>query len=386
MTDREGAGRRERADAFRTNPAPASQGEALDSEKLLLQFQKLLDLSREAVLVTDEHERIIFWNTGAERLYGWSREEALGKSPLRLLQTELPRSFEQIQNILQSEEHWDCELHQKTKRGDRVTVATRWAIWRNSGEVLGRFQLDTDVTRRKHAEEELRVLSGHLLTLRDEERRRLARDLHDSVGQLLAGATMNVSILAGQLLPQGFKGGDLLLEISRLLEQSVKEIRTISYLLHPPLLDEVGLLSALRWYVAGFSERSQIHVDLEVPEDIGRFRRELELAVFRIVQETLTNVHRHSGSASAKITLSRGQGRLRMKVEDRGSGMALPLNAESPKKRAPGVGISGIRERVRQLGGQMQIRSGTGGTTVEVLFPVEEAAPAIKAEVPPVSA
>jgi signal transduction histidine kinase len=129
----------------------------------------------------------------------------------------------------------------------------------------------------------------------------------------------------------------------------------------------------LKWYVAGFAERSQIKVDLEMPEDLGRFRRELELAVFRIVQETLTNVHRHSGSAGAKITLTRNQRQLRMKVEDNGRGMPLPLNIEASKRQnAAGVGISGIRERVRQLGGQMQIRSGSLGTTVEVFFPLEE--------------
>jgi PAS domain S-box-containing protein len=348
------------------------------AEALLKQCGELLDLSREAILVVNRDEKVIFWSLGAERLYEWTAHEAIGATPLELLQTELPRPLLQIKNILQQEEHWDCELRQKTKAGDSVTVATRWAQWRGqSGEVLGRFQLDTDITRRKQAEDELRILSGHLLTLRDEERRRLARDLHDSVGQLLAGATMNVSILAGQFPPEDGRTGELLAEVSKLLEQSVREIRTISYLLHPPLLDEIGLLSALRWYVSGFSERSQIQVELEIPEDLGRFRRELELAVFRIVQETLTNVHRHSGSASAKITLARQPRQLRIKVEDCGRGMAVPLNnAGGNKRNTPGVGISGIRERVRQLGGQMQIRSGTSGTTVEILFPIQEAVPA----------
>ena len=368
------------------NDALDSDDQDVGSETLLARCGKLLDFSREAILVVNREEKIIFWSLGAERLYGWSAEEAVGADPLELLQTELPRTMAQINNILQAEEHWDCELRQKRKAGDKVTVATRWALWRDHGEVLGRFQLDTDITRRKQAEDELRVLSGHLLTLRDEERRRLARDLHDSVGQLLAGATMNVSILSGQVSGEDSKAAELLSEISRLLEQSVKEIRTISYLLHPPLLDEIGLLSALRWYVAGFSERSQIQVDLEMPEDLGRFRRELELAVFRIVQETLTNVHRHSGSARAKITLTRGPRQLRMKVEDQGKGMALPLNMELGSKRAPGVGISGIRERVRQLGGQMQIRSGNSGTTVEVLFPLEDVSSSLPASAPGVGA
>jgi len=157
------------------------------------------------------------------------------------------------------------------------------------------------------------------------------------------------------------------------LDEALREIRTLSYLLHPPLLDEVGLLSALRWYVAGFSERSQIKVELEVPENLGRFRRELELALFRIVQESLTNVHRHSSSSTAKITVTRLPNQVRLKVEDQGKGMTLPLAVH--EQNSSGVGISGIRERVRQLGGQMQIRSGNWGTALEVLFPVEESAP-----------
>lgn len=363
------------------NPAANHSGKATPPrrshaipEGLLKGCGTLLDLSREAILIVDSTEKVIFWNSGAERLYGWTSAEALGAAPLDLLLTELPRPFAQIQNILQNEEHWDCELSQKSKAGDRLMVATRWSLWRNEhGDVVGRFQLDTDITRRKHVEEELRILSGHLLTLRDEERRRLARDLHDSVGQLLAGATMNISILAAQVPAADQKTSTLCAEILRLLEQSVREIRTISYLLHPPLLDEIGLLSALRWYVTGFVERSQIKVDLDMPEDLGRFRRELELAVFRIVQETLTNIHRHSGSADARITLVRNSRQLRIKVEDSGRGMPLPFNIESGKRQnAPGVGISGIRERVRQLGGQMQIRSGSSGTAVEIVFPVEE--------------
>jgi len=375
MTDRNPAANTAKAAAW-TGHSYSNNRNPTTSEELLKQCGRILDLSREAILAVNQEGRIIFWSSGAQHLYGWSSDEALGAWPLELLQTELPRPLAQIQNILQREEHWDCELRQKTKAAEWVTVATRWARWRNdAGEVLGRFQLDTDITRRKQAEDELRILSGHLLTLRDEERRRLARDLHDSVGQLLAGATMNVSILASHISPGDHRMTGLLADVSKLLEQSVKEIRTISYLLHPPLLDEIGLLSALRWYVTGFSERSQIHVNLVIPEDIGRFRRELELAVFRIVQETLTNVHRHSGSSSATITLDRQPRQLRIKVEDQGRGMPLPLAAEPGRKRkTPGVGISGIRERVRQLGGQMQIRSGHSGTIVEILFPLEDGA------------
>jgi len=336
--------------------------------------RKLVNLVREAVLIVDLAGRVIFWNNGAEQLYGWKSQEVVGRSPLELLRTELPRPLPQIRNILRKEPHWDAELKQTTRLGARIVVASRWAPWRDrSGESLGHFQLDTDITRRKQVEQELRVLSGRLLTIRDEERRRWARELHDSVGQLLVGVTMNLSMLEPEIEAPA-KGMKFLGECSRLTNQALREIRTISYLLHPPMLDEVGLVSALRWYVNGFSERSQIKVYLEIPGELGRFRREMEIAVFRIVQEALSNVHRHSKSESAHITVAASTRHLRLKIEDRGKGMSLPISGlEKDEAHIPGVGISGIRERVRQLGGQMQIRSGDWGTALEVLFPVEEA-------------
>jgi PAS domain S-box-containing protein len=343
-------------------------------EEDLRQKAELVDLSREAIFVTDSQGGIVLWNHGAEKVYGWSQEEAQGKNPVELLHSELPRSVAQIENILRQEGHWDCELRQTTRDGSRITVASRWALWRNTqDQILGRFQLDTDISKRKQVEQELRVLSGRLLNLQDEERRRFARDLHDSVGQLLAGAAMNLSLVQQRVLQLDPEVVKLLSEGNGLLDEALREIRTLSYLLHPPLLDEVGLISALRWYVSGFAERSQIKVELEVPENLGRFRRELELALFRIVQESLTNVHRHSGSASAKIMIACLPNQLRLKVEDAGKGMSTPLIAH--EKVSPGVGISGMRERVRQLGGQIQIRSGNWGTAVEVLFPLEEPAP-----------
>lgn len=335
-------------------------------------LHEILDLTREAVSIVDRDERIVFWNRGAEQLYGWSSNEAVGRRLVDLLKTDLPRSLGQIENILKSEGCWDCELRHLTKQGTRISVSSRWALWQDSNGIRGRFQLDTDITRRKQIENELRVLSGRLLSLRDEERRRLARDLHDSVGQLLAGAAMNLAMVQRKMQTDS-ASAQLLQDLGKLLDQSVKEVRTMSYLLHPPLLDEVGLPSALEWYISGFSERSEIKVALNIPADLGRFPHDVELAIFRIVQETLTNVHRHSGSGIARITLSRASNQVRLKVEDQGKGMELPVNdRENGERPLLGVGISGMRERVRNLGGQMQVRSGTWGTAVEVLLPLEE--------------
>ena len=352
---------------------PALESEVQLAEELR-QKTELLKLSREAVLVVDLSDKIAFWSDGAEQLYGWKRADALGRSPLELLQTQLPRPVAQIETILRREPHWEGELKQTTRYGARISVSSRWALWRDlSGRTWGRFQLDSDITRRKNVEQELRVLSGRLLTIRDEERRRWARELHDSVGQLLVGITMNLSILQRQIDAAGPLDAKFLTESMHLTNEALQEIRTLSYLLHPPMLDEVGLASALRWFASGFSKRSEIGIDLEIPESLGRFPRDLEIAVFRIVQETLTNVHRHSGSSTAKITIWRSPNQLRLKVEDKGKGMTLPAIGKDDRENAIlGVGISGIRERVRQLAGQMQIRSGDWGTALEAVFPLEE--------------
>ena len=361
------------SEEIRARVTSGLESEAKLAEELR-QKTELLKLSREAVLVVDLSDKIALWSDGAEQLYGWKRAEALGKSPLELLQTQLPRPVAQIETILRREPHWEGELKQITRYGARISVSSRWALWRDpSGRTLGRLQLDSDITRRKNVEQELRVLSGRLLTIRDEERRRWARELHDSVGQLLVGITMNLSILQRQLDGAAPLDSKFLSESMLLTNEALQEIRTLSYLLHPPMLDEVGLASALRWFASGFSKRSEIEIDLEIPEALGRFPRDLEIAVFRIVQETLTNVHRHSGSSTAKITIWRSARQLRLKVEDKGKGMTLPVSDKDDRESAIlGVGISGIRERVRQLAGQMQIRSGEWGTALEAVFPLEE--------------
>jgi signal transduction histidine kinase len=166
------------------------------------------------------------------------------------------------------------------------------------------------------------------------------------------------------------KAAETLSESEALVQEMSKEVRTISHLLHPPLLDERGLLSALRWYVDGFEERSKIKVDLEVPDDFGRLPREVETAIFRVVQECLTNIHRHSGSRVAKIRLASCDGLVRVEIEDQGKGIAADRLVEMDSAGLPGVGVRGMRERIRQLGGRLEIKSGSNGTKFEACLPV----------------
>jgi len=219
------------------------------------------------------------------------------------------------------------------------------------------------------ANQELRELTAQLMQSQDEERRRIARELHDSVGQTLAALSMNLTTVVAdieKLAQTGKSASDSL----ALVQEMNKEVRTVSYLLHPPLLDEAGLASALRWYVEGYSERSKIQVDLDLPDDFGRLPQELETAIFRTVQECLTNIHRHSRSLTAKIRLARSEGEIRLMVEDNGVGMPAEKLDEVDGAGAFGVGVRGMRERLRQLGGRLDIHSDSNGTRVEALLPV----------------
>ena len=224
------------------------------------------------------------------------------------------------------------------------------------------------------ANQTLRRLSARLLQLQDEERRRIARELHDSVGQMLAALSMNLAGVRADI-DLLTKTTAVLTDSEDLVREMSKEVRTISHLLHPPLLDEAGLASALRWYVDGFAQRSKIEVDLDCPNDFGRLPRIVETAAFRLVQECLTNIHRHSGSPTAKIRLRHSDHEVTVEVEDKGKGIPADKLEEMASVGIPGVGITGMRERVRQLGGTLDIGSSGSGTTVRARLPVSETPP-----------
>jgi signal transduction histidine kinase len=221
------------------------------------------------------------------------------------------------------------------------------------------------------ANKNLRDLSARLLQLQDDERRRIARELHDSVGQLLAGLSMNLSAVCADM-ERLTKTAATLSDSEGLVQEMSKEVRTISHLLYPPLLDEAGLVSAVRWYVDGFAKRSKVKVDLEVPDDFGRLSREMETAIFRMVQECLTNIHRHSESPEAKITFRYSHGHVVVVVQDHGKGIPADKLNEMNAGGAPGVGIRGMRERLRQLGGDMEIASTGSGAIVTARLPINE--------------
>ncbi|SPE51226.1 hypothetical protein SBV1_130095 [Verrucomicrobia bacterium] len=230
-----------------------------------------------------------------------------------------------------------------------------------------------DVTERKLAEESLRQLSGRLLQLQDEERRRLARELHDSTAQKLAVLLLRLRRLAAQASALEAGARESLAECHTLAEQCANEVRTFAYLLHPPLLEELGLAGAVRDYADGFTQRSGVRVDLEVSSNLERLPREKELALFRVLQESLANVHRHSGSKTVSIRLTQSDSAIRLEVKDTGRGLELKNGPASGEKQPSklGVGIAGMRERLRQLGGRLELESGPLGTTVRASLPLD---------------
>jgi signal transduction histidine kinase len=239
----------------------------------------------------------------------------------------------------------------------------------DQGELEKRVQertADLDV-----ANQSLRELSARLLQLQDDERRRIARELHDSVGQMLVALTMNLSAVRLDV-ERLSKTANALADSENLVQEMSSEVRTISHLLHPPLLDEAGLLSALRWYVEGFVRRSRINVDLDLPDNFDRLPRESETAIFRVVQECLTNIHRHSGSPVAKIHLRQRDQEVLVEIEDKGKGIPSEKVEEMATAGAPGVGIRGMRERLRQLGGSLDVNSSKGGTIIRVRLPISD--------------
>lgn len=349
--------------------------------------EKTLQESEERFRQIAENIQEVFWmsdSTGSHTLYVNPAYESVWGHPARDL---LQHPFSWQESIHpEDRERVARAYREQTEKGTfesefrivRPDKSIRW-IWdrgfpvRNAaGQVQRIVGVAMDITDYKQAEESLRRLSSELLRAQDEERRRIARELHDSTGQYLTALSMNLARVRGAAESLDLKTQELLTESFDLVKRSIQEIRTLSYLLHPPLLEEFGLISALQWYTQGFEKRSGIHTQLDLPDDLGRMPQEIELAMFRVVQESLTNVHRHSGSPSARIRISRHNEEVKLEVADHGRGM--PANLGRPGNHTPrsGVGISGMRERVKELGGRLNISSGNKGTSVTVVIPLGE--------------
>jgi PAS domain S-box-containing protein len=360
------------------------------------QFRSLVEAVKDyAIFMLDPDGRVASWNLGAERIKQYKATEIIGKHfSCFYPEDDVRNGKPQWELIIAAEEgRFEDEGWRIRKDGSRFWANVIITAARDvSGKLIGFAKVTKDVTERMqvqqalqkevaerrdaerqlhNSERSLRELSLHLLRSQDEERRRIGRDLHDSLGQYLAVLKMKLDSAASLVGRKPDEACRDIAESVRLVEDSIREVRTISYLLYPPMLEEIGLKSAIPWYLDGFSARSGIKTTFEVHGDFGRLPQDAELALFRVLQESLTNVHRHSGSLTAHIRLSVMDGARMLEVTDKGKGIPLALLEPSGQDwtGALGLGLRGMTERMRQLGGSLEIVSTEEGTSVRAKIP-----------------
>jgi PAS domain S-box-containing protein len=361
------------------------------------QFRLLVEAVQDyAIFMLDVKGNVSSWNPGAERIKQYKGPEIIGKHFSRFYPEEEIRSGKPERELViaTKEGKFEEEGWRLRKDGSKFWASvTITAVRNESGQLVGFAKITRDFTERIQAqralqsevaerreaqaqlhrsEKSLRQLSLHLLRTQDEERKRIGRDLHDSLGQYLVVLKMKLESLVSA---GGKKANEAatqdLEQCIRLTEDCIKEVRTMSYLLYPPMLEEMGLKSAILWYLDGFSARSGIGATFEVQAGFDRLPRESELALFRVLQESLTNVHRHSGSPTAHVRLSMKDGFGILEVEDKGKGISPQLLEQSGEDwmGALGVGLRGMNERMRQLGGRIELVSNASGTAVSAIVP-----------------
>ncbi len=328
-----------------------------------LPYSALVERMQQGAAMLNAQGDIVYCNLSMAQLFGVPREALIGSSLASFVDTADQSAY---LNLLQQARNGSSEGELHLRRSNQVPLSAHFSFSLLSRDKTATGVLITDLTGQKQQME----FSSRLQQMQDDERRRIARELHDSVGQLLAAIGMNIGIIQSQTHKLDALGARAVSENATLVDEVSREIRTISHLLHPPLLDVAGLASALRWYVDGFSERSKIKVDLEIASDFPRFPDDVEITIFRIVQECLTNIHRHSGSPTAAIRLQREGDRLMIEVRDNGKGISLEKQRELAATGRGGVGLGGMRDRLRQFGGALEIKSEGAGCVVSAFLKV----------------
>jgi PAS domain S-box-containing protein len=393
-----------------TNPHPADGQTSLGTplQQSEDRFRVLVEGIRDyAFFMLDVDGRVTTWNLGAERIKGYKASEIIGKhfSCFYSEQEILSGKPQLMLDVAIRDGQFEEEGWRLRKDGSRFWANIVITALRNdSGKLIGFRKVTRDITEKmqiyealrkaneelgkeivekkeaqrklQESERSLRLLSGHLLRTQDEERRRIGRDLHDTIGQWLAVLKMKLDSLQSTIAPPGNQFSQSIGECSSMAEECMKEVRTLSYLLYPPMLEELGLKSAIPWCLEGFTHRSGIKTTFEISSGLPRLSRDVELAIFRVLQESLTNVHRHSGSPHAHIRVMMGDGLVSLEVIDDGKGIPREVLAESTKEDigALGVGLRGMTERVRQLGGRLELSSNENGTTLRAMIPCVESA------------
>jgi PAS domain S-box-containing protein len=361
-------------------------------------FRTLADHVPPFAWMADRAGWIFWYNRRWFEYTGTTSEEMQGWGWTKVHHPDhVDRVVEKISRCFATGEDWEDTFPLRGKDGNYRWFLSRAVPIRNvHGEIFRWLGTNTDITEQKETEsalqeirrdleirvdqrttelraanDGLRELSSRLIQMQDQERRRIARELHDSIGQLLVAMGLNIEAVKREGHKLSATAAQAIEESNGLIDEISKEIRTISHLLHPPLLDEVGLPSALRWYIDGFAQRSRIATTVNIPDELHRLPQDHEIAIFRIVQECLTNVHRHSGSSTCAINITQGEEQLRVEIRDKGRG--IPKGKELTLPSSGGVGFRGMQERLRQLGGSLQIESTENGTLVIATLPFAHA-------------
>ncbi|HEV7968790.1 MAG TPA: PAS domain S-box protein [Candidatus Acidoferrales bacterium] len=383
--------------------------ESVKAERSVGLLAAIITSSDDAIVSKNLDGTITSWNPGAERIFGYAADEAIGQNVSLIIPPDRRSEETMILERLKRGERVDhFETVRIRKDGTELNMSlTISPVKDRDGRVVGASKVGRDITERMRVQEELRIseerlrafasglenqvrvrthqleqqnaenlqqseqlreLSNRLIQTQDDERRRFARELHDSAGQIVTALGMNLASIA-QRVGRNAKIGNAVQESHELVHQLGKEIRTLSYLLHPPLLDENGVPGAIQWYCQGLAERSGLKIEIVIPTDFGRLPDDMEVAVFRIVQECLTNIYRHSGSETATIRLSNNGHDVSLEVQDEGKGISAAKLSEIQTQRS-GVGFAGMGERVRRLKGVMNVQSNSRGTNVSVTLPI----------------
>lgn len=371
-------------DGLREVELPHGSGsrKVLELKQQEAQFQLFVEAVQDyAIFMLDPTGHIRTWNLGARRIKQYTAADIIGKHFSIFYPEEDKRN---------GKPQWELEVAEKEGRFEdegwriRKDGSRFWAnviitaLRDKNGKLVGFGKVTRDFTERMEAKEalarserSLRELSLHLLSTQDQERKRIGRDLHDSLGQLLAMLKLKLESVASNVRAKPDLAEEDVASCIRLADDSIKEVRTVSYLLYPPMLEEMGLKSAIPWYLGGFSSRSGIKITFNVHEQFHRLSCEAELAMFRVLQESLTNVHRHSGSETAEVRLLTDNGNAILEVEDKGKGFDQSVLEQGGEDwmGALGVGVRGMNERMRQLKGKLEIISKEGGTLVRAMIP-----------------
>jgi PAS domain S-box-containing protein len=336
----------------------------------------LLELTQDCVFVIDMEGSVQFWSRGAEAMLGYSKAEAAGKIAHELLHTEFPLPFEEITADLMRMGHWEGDLIKTARDGRRVVVASRWALqWGKRDQAPRVLVINSDITERKRTEEslvlqkeQLRALAERLQWVREEDRKRVARDLHDQIGQILTAIKMDMTWMTRHLPASEVDVLTRLQESIQAINDGVKAVRTICSGLRPGVLDDLGLAAAIEWQASEFASRNDVRCQVSVPPVDLHLDGDRATATFRIFQECLTNVIRHAQAKSVRVALVQDEENILLVVEDDGVGFC-----ESDLSNSFGsLGLLGMKERAQYCGGDVNISSFPGqGTKVTIRVPVD---------------